>query len=275
LEVENTKEGINIKSGNRKYKLGISDDASLFPKDEGFEALFSMQVDKEFLNGLQQSNKCTLKGNNEYDFKKFVCIDATEGEINIVSTDNTCLFRYKEDYNGEEKIKTLIDPDFIKATFGLSNGTISISEKFIKLETLETTVIGRIGEQKFPNYDVFYPKYKSNCTVNKDEFINALSSILVFGTENKGCYLNFEKNKIRFELKDDALNRGSESEIECIHSVGFEKIKVSTNTLRNMMSVLPDAEEMNMYFEAIEKPIHIDIKEKGVHHLVMPFAQQD
>lgn len=273
LTIEDS-ENIMLTSLKEKYKLGKRENVDEFPKQESFEETFSMEIDSAFLSSMQLASKCVSKTLNEYVFQD-VCIDIKNGLGNVISTDKMQLFRYHQKAASDIKFNGLIDTNFIKSLAGLEKGTLIGSSNFLKVEGENVEITGRLSEQKFPDYSIFFKEYKHNCSIEKSDLIEALDRMMIF---EKGlgiylCKITFKKGKMVLNFNDVDLDRDFETEINATHSVDFDSVFFNAFHLKNLLSLLPDSNEINLSFIDAKQIVHIDSNDSNINAVIIPIKQ--
>ncbi|MBI4367758.1 MAG: DNA polymerase III subunit beta, partial [Candidatus Omnitrophica bacterium] len=146
---------------------------------------------------------------------------------------------------------------------------IKHTQNQIMFETDKATLISRLIEGRFPNFEQVIPKEKKiNTTVNRQELLSAMKRVsLLTSQENQSVKLDFIKDKLLISSRSPNLGEAKE-EIQAEISggdltIGFNPIYI-LDVLKNL-----DTEEVSLSMTDPDKPGLIK-GEGGYLYVVMP-----
>lgn len=264
---------IEVISLKETYKLGKTEDAENYPKQEQVKTLFSFEADSEFLNALQLSKRCVHK---EHVFAQYkdVSIDGDEsGEVKITSTDLAQMFRYKQDTGNKVNFRTLVDPSFIIAANGLNAATISGSDKFLKLSTPTTTITITLSEQKYPDCDRLFIHEKGNCELSKDDLSDAVNRMMVFDDKLYVLKLDIKKGNTKLTYDNVEMGQHFDTDIKTKNEIDINECYLNGSILKNLLSLIPsDEDTLYLTFINSKENVHINTNNKNLNLIIRPIV---
>lgn len=273
LTIEVNDGQILTSSLGEKYKMGKSEDTDTFPALPEFEELISIEAEPRLLEAIQLAkNTCapTVKGADIVFTEVLLHIEG--GHTKVVSTDKEVFYKYSENNKTKTNYQGLLSQEFIRSINGLENVTFSGGERFISAKSKNTTVVGRMIDMKFPQYENFFQDYSYNATINKKMLLSAIEKAMVY--DDRIYELNFyfdKKDRIDIQFLDYVLERNAESYIETKHSVKPPKgfIPFGGLSLKKGLALLPDGDVKISFAENI---CHFDSEDDTTKVIVMPYA---
>ncbi|MFO7865226.1 MAG: DNA polymerase III subunit beta [Candidatus Aminicenantes bacterium] len=138
-------------------------------------------------------------------------------EIKMVSTDGHRLAYSKKNFsemNVEGEIRGIVSKKTLGELRKLEDTSVQfdLDENNLFFQVGERTLISRIIEGKFPNYDAVIPKDNQSLAVfNKEEITDAIRRVSLLSTErSKGIKFNLKKNAVELFSSNPELGEASD-----------------------------------------------------------------
>ena len=263
---ENEELTMEIRSGKSEFKVLClpKEDYPQVPEPK-FEKkiiipldMFKEMIDKVY-NSITQEQRYYLSG---------ALLILSDSNMELVSTDGHRLAHTSQTMDNmkmEEEIRTIIAKKTLNEIRKFEGETVEFdldeNNLFFKVEN--RTLISRIIEGKFPNFEAVIPKDNPNILkVSKDEITNAIRRVSLFSTErSRGIKFNVGKNEIGLfssnpeigEAKDrvDADYKGEDVEIgfnsqyllDFLSTVKAETIRFELKDTNSSVLMKPEVEE--------------------------------
>jgi DNA polymerase-3 subunit beta len=257
---------MEIRSGKSEFKVLClpKEDYPQVPEPK-FEKkiVLSLDVFKEMIdkvyNSITQEQRYYLSG---------ALLILSDNSMELVSTDGHRLAHTSktiDKMNMEEEIRTIIAKKTLNEIRKFEGESVEFdldeNNLFFKVEN--RTLISRIIEGKFPNFEAVIPKDNPNILkVSKNEITNAIRRVSLFSTErSRGIKFNVGKNEINLfssnpeigEARDkvDADYKGEEVEIgfnsqyllDFLATVKAETIRFELKDTNSSVLLKPEIEE--------------------------------
>jgi len=254
FELNNTE--ITIKSGVSKFKLLSQGDETAFvvlPEDE-FDVSF--EATGELYYQISKAASVKTKNQDNVNFN-MVCLDVDNKDIKVVGVDTASSYIKTVDINSG-KSKTVMIPDgFVSLTKTFQESTISIGERYVMAVYKNTTVMGRLSEQKFLNYKTALTKtYDFNLTINRQSLLNGVQAIsFALNAFNNTMQFSFSNKGIKIVCVDVNFGNEAETFVECENNVPIEKIGFRVKDFSQMLSAI-DGEDVEFSFTDEKKPAY-------------------
>ena len=267
---EETK-GIEISSENGNYKLA-GQDAKEFPKVPEMTSPSSFLITSSVL--LNAINKTLFaSGNDELrPVMSGVFCELSEENITFVATDAHKLVKHTRtniSSNGNSSfilpkkplslLKNNIDAD--------SDINIDFNETNVKFSLENITLICRLIDGKYPNYDAVIPKDNPNkLVINKDELLNSIKRVSIYASKTThqirlkvaGSQLQITSEDLDFankaeerltcsyEGEDIEIGFNSRFVIDMLNNIGSEQISLEMSAPNRAGIILPlDGQDEN------------------------------
>lgn len=220
--------------------------------------IFKEMIDKVY-NSITQEQRYYLSG---------ALLILSDNSMELVSTDGHRLAHTSKTIDNmkmEEEIRTIIAKKTLNEIRKFEGESVEFdldeNNLFFKVEN--RTLISRIIEGKFPNFEAVIPKDNPNILkVSKDEITNAIRRVSLFSTErSRGIKFNVAKNEINLfssnpeigEARDkvDADYKGEDVEIgfnsqyllDFLSTVKAETIRFELKDTNSSVLLKPEIEE--------------------------------
>jgi len=205
--VDDETNSIEISSDNGNYKL-VGQNASEFPKVPSVDSSSTLEIDSEVLaNAINKTLFAT--GNDELrPVMSGVFCELSAENATFVATDAHKLVKHIRKNINSDKTTSFILP---KKPLSLLKNNISdgvtVSFQYNEMNVLfkfnNTTLICRLIDGKYPNYDAVIPKENPNkLIINKQELLNSIKRVSI--------YANKTTHQIRFKVAGSELQITSE-----------------------------------------------------------------
>lgn len=275
---------IQIKSENNLYKVRTTSDDFPFISIENVDKRIDFKL-LDIKSGLKKVNfSVGLPERTRIEFTSAL-FEIKGNKIKIVGTDGNRLALYKNgDFKrNESEFEFLIPKQSINMLTNVlsfeKNETVifGFSEKSFYYEGEKIYFISRLGQGKFPDYEMVLPKENTKfLNLNKEELIKALSRINLITREGAG--------KVTFERVDDELKLygfsteiGEGVEYISILEGDLEKgIKIFFDTKRLLEGLkYIDEEKVNMLVFDPEAPITFKgVDNNNFLYVIMPYRSE-
>ncbi len=241
--------GVEISAGEGNYQFtGYNGDE--FPKLPELEVASSFMVKGAILaNGI---NKTVFASGND-DLRPVmsgIFFELSGGDVRLVATDAHKLVRFTR-----KDLKTEGDAGFIipKKPLNLFKNVLSGSDEEVKVEYNETnvrfsyediTVVSRLIEGKYPNYDAVIPAdnpYKM--TISRVDFMNSLKRVSIFS--NKSTHqvrLKMSGSELTLSAEDLDFSNAAKERLTCQYIGDDMEIGFNSRFLVEMLSNLESEE---------------------------------
>ncbi len=260
LSIEvNESNGITIKSSYGEYKL-TGDNPEEFPKMEVQDGqnhivLKAKTLSRVITNTIVATGTDTMKLGMtgvfaQIDFNKivFAATDAhklVKMAIGGISSDNTASFILPQ--------KTLTT---LKAALG-DTGEVAIhyGEKTVTFIIDETTMVSRLIDATFPDYNMVIPVDNPNvATINRKDLISSLRRIAIYS--NKTTYqviFNLAENSLTISAQDLDFSNEATEQLSCIYSGEPMTIGYSAKNFLELINTI-DAPDITLNLSTPERP---------------------
>lgn len=268
--IEEKDEKILITGDESKFKFSKVE-GEHFPKIEAKDFLFDIDVDSDFFWALSCANTCKSLEDTRVGLNA-PCVHIKKDSVSLVGTDALVLYKKTLKIKTGKEIQMMVPEQFVQMTKAFSEGKISVSEKFIKVQSGETTIISLLLEGKYCLYETILPKeIEFNFTINRNELIKSLQITgVAANTSTHLSRINFNGGDIKIVTQDIDYGREAEIKVKSIHSVEIERIGVNGSQMLKLLGLM-DSEEVEMSFTDERKTIFLrPAGEPNVLCLVQP-----
>ena len=269
--VDEETKGIEISSENGNYKLA-GQDAKEFPKVPELSSSSSFLISSSVL--LNAINKTLFaSGNDELrPVMSGVFCELSEENITFVATDAHKLVKHTR-----SKITSNSNSSFIlpKKPLSLlknnidsdSDLNVDFNETNVKFSLDNITLICRLIDGKYPNYDAVIPKDNPNkLVINKDELLNSIKRVSIYASKTThqirlkiaGSQLQITSEDLDFankaeerltcsyEGEDIEIGFNSRFVIDMLNNIGADQICLEMSAPNRAGIILPlDGQEEN------------------------------
>lgn len=269
--VDEETKGIEISSENGNYKLA-GQDAKEFPKVPELSSSSSFLISSSVL--LNAINKTLFaSGNDELrPVMSGVFCELSEENITFVATDAHKLVKHTRSKISSNSNSSFILPkkplSLLKNNIDSdSDLNIDFNETNVKFSLDNITLICRLIDGKYPNYDAVIPKDNPNkLVINKNELLNSIKRVSIYASKTThqirlkiaGSQLQITSEDLDFankaeerltcsyEGEDIEIGFNSRFVIDMLNNIGAEQICLEMSAPNRAGIILPlDGQEEN------------------------------
>lgn len=256
VTIECSKKGISLLSDNSSFNLAKGGELNVFPKIPDEDFLFTIEVNEDFFTSLYNANSCRNKDDLMVNMNT-ACMDFKGDTLTIVGTDAFLMF--KEDL----KIKTgkthqsLTRDKFVQTIKDFSNGTLSIGEKFVKVEKNGDTIITRVQDNRYCGYESIIPsEIEYNIKVPSKELANAIKQTMATADKATArCILSFVNGQAKLSSADIAYSKDGEVRLRMQVNGEIEPIAFNGRQMLHVLGLFY-SEEIDISIRGPQKSIH-------------------
>ena len=273
---------VKLQIGKSKYNLPCID-ASEFPNLSEGELGEEIEVDSEslskmiektrfaissdetryYLNGLflQAMKKENSTEENQFELRT-VATDGHRMALSFLATNLKSSFGVILPKKSVSEIKRIID--------GSESAKISVSRVKIKVVTESATIISKLIDGEFPDYNKVLPQDNSEIAIiNKKDFFDCVDRVsTVANDKHKALKLIVENGKMMLQV---STNDGSFAYEE--FDINYSGVKIETGfNSRYLLDIIGqvDNEELIMRFKDSNSPALIEAKDMNSVFVIMP-----
>jgi DNA polymerase III subunit beta len=270
-----------ISSDNGKFKL-TGQNGDDFPKRPEMEASSSLKIKADVL--FSAVNKTLFAtGNDELrPMMTGVFFELAKDSITFVATDAHKLVRYRRADAKSSKAASVIVPkkplNLLKNILLSEEGNVKIeynaSNAFFALENI--TLICRLIDGKYPNYEAVIPKENPNkLTIDRNAFLNSIKRVSIFS--NKTTHqvrLKIKGSELQISAEDLDFSNEAHERLTCQFTGEDMEIGFNSRFLLEMLNNM-EADVINIEMSAPNRagiilPAEKSDENEDVLMLVMP-----
>lgn len=272
-----------VKSGKSRFRL-MCLDADGYPNFEEQEMSTEFKINpKDFANIIDKTRFSISDDSSRYYLNGlFLHTIEEDGERKLVgvSTDGHKLSVVKLNYfNGKDSLSGIIIPkktlpEIKKILLGTKEEevTVSLSKTKIKIETEDTTIISKLIDAEFPNYERVIPQENDkDLKIDKKLIFSTIDRISTISNEgHKGIKFLLTKNNLA--LESNSTDNGTASEDLAVDFNYDEQIEMGFNS-RFMLDFFSLVESDKVVISFKDSTSAIIIKgeeEPGNTYILMP-----
>lgn len=270
VTVDEKEKNVSIYSEEGRFSIPKEPKIETFPAVPDEEFIFSFDADSTFFNALYCADKC--KNPTDYRFET-ACIDFKKDSLVVVGTDAYALYKETVKIKTGQTHKTLPPTKFVHSTKEFTEASVSIGEKFIKATQGNITVISRLKDGKYVDYNVIFPQtINYNFETNKADLITAVSRILSTASKMTNQIMFSFSNGVKLSSQDIDYSKDGEVEIKAVHSVDFDAIGMNGSQLIRLIETL-SSENIKIAFTSPTRSIFIrDAENDDIIMLLQPLT---
>lgn len=270
---------LQIKSGKSKYSLPCID-AAEFPNLSEGELGEEVEVDAEKFAKMVDKTRFAISNDETRYYLNGLYLQAmaTQGgdfELRTVATDG---HRLALSLLVSDKFKTpfgVILPkksvaEIRRVIDGAKSVKLAVSRVKIKITTDQTTIISKLIDGEFPDYDKVLPKNNTQIAlINKKIFFDCVDRVSTVATDkHRSVKLTVENGKMNLQV---STSDGSFAYEELDVNYSGERIETGFNS-RYLLDIIGqiDKEELLMRFKDSVSPAIVEAKEMNSVFVIMP-----
>lgn len=175
----------------------------------------------------------------------------SEGRVSVVGTDGFRMALYQKEVEGVRDFKGVIIPkrsifEIGKMVTGDETVKLVVGEKHVQFSTGTVTVISRLLEGNFPDYENVIPKNNANTLViEKSRLLKGLRKVSTIISRSEPIKVSFEDSRVEIETESD-IGRAKE-----VIETRYEGEKLSMNfNIKFLMDVANHIDGENIVVKA-------------------------
>tara|TARA_B110000285_G_scaffold235508_1_gene317675 strand:- start:275 stop:1399 length:1125 start_codon:yes stop_codon:yes gene_type:complete len=251
--INNENFGIELITDNGKYKLA-GQNGEEFPKSPKLESPAKVVLDSNVLSSAV--NKTLFaSGNDELrPVMSGIFFEINKDNVTFVATDAHKLVRYRRNDAKSSKAASFILPKkpatILKSLLSGSDGDVVIeyTDTNAHFSIGNVTLVSRLVDGKYPNYDAVIPKDNPNkVTVDRNSMLASIKRVSIFS--NKTTHqvrLSFVGNEMQVNAEDLDFSNEANERLQCNHD--GEDIEIGFNS-RFLIEMLSNIESENIVLE--------------------------
>ena len=232
IDVESNK--IKMKTDNGEYTLtGESSDE--FPKIPEFKGEAEVLFEVAHLQKLVGTTLFAVSSDELRPAMMGVLLQLTKNEVRAVATDGHRLVRMtNSNINGGKITKDIIIPAKALSLFDkVATGNeikISISSTHVVFKFENTSLISRLIEEKYPNYETVIPLDNENSLiVNKHEMLQSVRRVSLYSNSTTHqIRLSISKDQLQMTAEDIDFGSDAKEKISCDYN--GEELEIGFNS---------------------------------------------
>ena len=268
---------LKIKAGKSKYNLSCIE-ASEFPNLSEGELGSPTEIETEKLSRMIDKTRFAISNDETRYYLNGLFLQSYQNEnvneLRTVATDGHRLAIASTTLNVLEKFSVIIPKKSVNEIRRIIDGSksvkIMVSRVKIKVIADSTTIVSKLIDGEFPDYEKVLPK--SNpflAKINKKIFYDCIDRVsTVANDKHRSIKLTLEDNKINLQA---STSEGSFAYEELDVEYSGEKIEAGFNS-RYLLEVIGqvDKEELTIRFKDGFSPALVEANELGAMFVVMP-----
>jgi DNA polymerase-3 subunit beta len=273
-------EKFNVKFRTDKgtYKL-VGEDPDEFPEVPNLNEGHTLETTKEDV--LKAIDKTLFAVSND-DLRPAmmgVYFDIGPEESKFVATDGHRLVRYiKEDLTSEEEVNFIVPEkalNLVQKALHAEECVLTITEDHVRFKSGNTTVITRLINEQYPNYDSVIPRENDKqLVINKEQMLATVKRVAIFSSSTtRQIRLQMKTDKLTIRAEDIDMSSEAKETIACEYD--NDEIEIGFNA-KYLADVLGNVDDKEVYFEfstpnraGIVKPSEEE-EDEEILMLVMP-----
>ncbi len=235
---------LQINAGNAQFNIPALD-YSEFPEVPSFPNQKWLSLSAGELNEMVDSTIFMVSKDVSRRAMNGVLLQLKDSTLNMVTTDGARLALYRKDLNGENG-ELIIPPkvfDLVDVAHPEEQIEIFIEERMLGLKFSNTSIIARLIEGPYPNYESVIPKvFPGTCTIEKDIMEGALKRVsLVSSPTIKSVKFEFSGERLLLFASSPDFGEARE-EVACLYEGEKMSIWFNAGFLLEIIRHIPGGE---------------------------------
>ncbi len=269
---------LQIKSGKSKYNLPCID-AAEFPNLSEGELGEEVEIDAEKLSKMIDKTRFAISNDETRYYLNGLYLQAMKKdsgfELRTVATDGHRLaLSFLAAINLKTPFGVILPKKSVAEIRRIIDGSkkirLAVSRVKIKITTEQTTIVSKLIDGEFPDYDKVLPKNNTQIAViNKKNFFDCVDRVSTVATDkHRSIKLVIENGKMNLQVN---TNDGSFAYEELDVNYSGERIETGFNS-RYLLDIIGqiDKEELLMRFKDGGSPALIEAKDMTSIFVIMP-----
>lgn len=254
-----------------KIKIPVSATPKEFSKVEEVDYFIKYEVDGSFFHAISGANVCRLK-DDQRPHLSAIGIDFRKDKITVIGTDGHLLYKHDFPAINKKACVVSIGQVFADVTKSFQTSTVSISDKFIKVESGDSIVISRLNVTKYVDYDVALTgsDREFNISVSRTDLLSHLDVIdMSYSKTAKGVLFTLTPNNIHMFAQDEYIGKEGDTELTAMHEL-TGSFRVKGDLLKRLLNTITEERIKIMVYDPT-KNIYIQPEDnKDILLSIMP-----
>lgn len=246
-------EKFNVKFRTDKgtYKL-VGEDPDEFPEVPNLDEGHKLETTKEDVLGAINKTLFAVSNDDLRPAMMGVYFDIGPEESKFVATDGHRLVRYiKQDLTSEEEVNFIVPEkalNLVQKALHAEECVLTITEDHVRFKSGNTTVITRLINEQYPNYDSVIPRENDKkLVINKEQMLATVKRVAIFSSSTtRQIRLQMQSDKLTIRAEDIDMSSEAKETIACEYD--NEEIEIGFNA-KYLADVLGNVDDEEVYFE--------------------------
>jgi len=258
---------LQIAAGNARFNIPSLDyqefpEVPQFPQNKWFEVSIGEiqeMVDSTVFMVARDMSRRPMNG---------ILVQLKDNELRVVTTDGARLAMNKREEKGPDGELIVATKVFDLIDYGKPEEKLEIfsEERMMGIKLMDTTIIARLIEGPYPNYEGVIPTaFSGTCTIERETLDGALKRVaLVASPHIKNVKFDFHEKDIVLSASSPDIGEASE-EVPCVHE--GEKLGIWFNA-NFVLELLRHISSNDTIFQLTSQSTAAVIKAKGYENLM-------
>lgn len=281
--------GVSFKGGGDSVlSIDTVADMGTWPEMMPFPVEHVLEINHDLVHWMKKSlltiSKDSLKPALCHVYMKLDDTGEDQDRVTIATTNAYCLMEQvllvERPVNDEMGVtlpakdrrgvaKLLVSPVIVNALNGFERVSINYNETHVGFKAYNITIIGRLPDVKFPDYEAVIPVVECNVTFIRSRLISVMKQMEIAGAYGE-AYMKKEEGWVVFKALDIDNGRHVTSRLEATYTGDVERIAFYPAQLLNVLNQL----ECDLVSVAIYDPVKAmvvkDPEDAGYTAIVLP-----
>lgn len=235
------KQNVKFKTDKGTYKL-VGEDAVDFPEIPKMAEGVALNTSTELIKNAIQRTMFAVSTDDLRPAMMGVYFDISQSESKFVATDGHRLVRFVNRGLKSETPLSFIVPEkalnLVSKELDGSDCEMTISEDHARFSSGSTTVITRLINEQYPNYESVIPRDNDKILlIDKDQMLSTVRRVSVFSsTTTRQIRLQLGQDKLTIRAEDLDMSSEAKETIGCDYSAGEMEIGFNAKYLADVLS---------------------------------------
>lgn len=245
-------QNVTFTTDKGKYKL-MGEDPQDFPETPNMQAGVTLETESELLKSAIRHTMFAVSSDDLRPAMMGVFFKINSAGSTFVATDGHRLVKVENEGLTSEQELTFIVPDkalnLMSKSLGDGGCSIAVSDNHIQISTDETTMITRLINEQYPNYDSVIPRDNDKILLtDRDQVLSTVKRVSVFSSvTTRQIRLQFMADKLTIRAEDLDMSSEAKETISCEYDGEEMEIGFNSRYLADMLSNL-DGNEVRFEF---------------------------
>lgn len=242
---------VKFRTDKGTYKL-VGEDPDEFPEVPNLDEGHKLETTKEDI--LKAIDKTLFAVSND-DLRPAmmgVYFDIGPEESKFVATDGHRLVRYiKQNLTSDEEVNFIVPEkalNLVQKALHAEECVLTITEDHVRFKSGNTTVITRLINEQYPNYDSVIPRENDKkLVINKEQMLATVKRVAIFSSSTtRQIRLQMKSDKLTIRAEDIDMSSEAKETIACEYD--NEEMEIGFNA-KYLADVLGNVDDDEVYFE--------------------------